>query len=136
MNSNIKQPLVQDQLFNDSDISTASFDDVNALFSGMSQSDLARGILVSYSGMPSFTQPGMHYSQAQDLVYSLLQDEVFNELSSKERQYVIDRILSEVRGRMLEDIVLLESMKALPEQYEVFKFQFETSNYVDGYTTS
>ena len=53
MNSNIKQPLVQDQLFNDSDISTASFDDVNALFSGMSQSDLARGILVSYSGMVS-----------------------------------------------------------------------------------
>ena len=67
MNSNIKQPLVQDQLFNDSDISTASFDDVNALFSGMSQSDLARGILVSYSGMSSFTQTGMPVCSTKDI---------------------------------------------------------------------
>lgn len=67
MNINIKQPLVQDQLFNDSVISTASFDDVNALFSGMSQSDLARGILVSYSGMPSFTQTGMPVCSTKDI---------------------------------------------------------------------
>lgn len=71
-----------------------------------------------------FTQPGMRYCQAQALVYSLMQDEFFSQLSSKERKYVIDRILSEIRGRMLEDIVLLETMKAFPDRYEVFKFQF------------
>ena len=76
-----------------------------------------------------FTQPGMRYCQAQALVYSLMKGNYFSQLSAKERQYVIDRILSEVRGRMLEDIVLLETMKALPEQYEVFKFQFATGEF-------
>lgn len=71
----------------------------------------------------------MRYCQAQALVYSLMQDESFSQLSSKERQYVIDRILSEVRGRMLEDIVLLETLNALPEQYEVFKFQCAAGEY-------
>ena len=76
-----------------------------------------------------FTQPGMRYCQAQALVYALLQDESFNQLSERERRYIIELILSEIRGRMLEDIVLLETMKALPAQYDVFKLQFLTCEY-------
>ena len=71
----------------------------------------------------------MRYCQAQALVYSLMKGNYFSQLSAKERQYVIDRILSEVRGRMLEDIVLLETLTALPEQYEVFKFQCAAGEY-------
>ncbi|MCD8327265.1 MAG: AAA family ATPase [Lachnospiraceae bacterium] len=76
-----------------------------------------------------FSQPGMRYCQAQALVYSLMQDETFSRLSPDERDYIIDRILGEVRGRMLEDVVLLEAMKALPKRYRVFKLQFVSGEY-------
>ena len=71
-----------------------------------------------------FAQPGMRYCQAQALVHSLMKDEDFELLPNEEKQYVSDRILEEVRGRMLEDIILLETSKALGKNYDVFKLQF------------
>jgi len=71
-----------------------------------------------------FTQPGMRYCQAQALVHSLMKDTLFRSLSEKERGNISDRILEEVRGRMLEDIVLLETTKALDSRYKVCKLQF------------
>lgn len=76
-----------------------------------------------------FTQPGMRYCQAQALVYSLMQYETFGQLTEDEKTFITDRILEEVRGRMLEDIVLLETMKALGRNYDVFKYQFATGEY-------
>ena len=76
-----------------------------------------------------FTQPGMRYCQAQAHVYSLMQDETFGQLTEDEKTFITDRILEEVRGRMLEDIVLLETMKALGRNYDVFKYQFATGEY-------
>lgn len=76
-----------------------------------------------------FTQPGMRYCQAQALVYSLMQDETFGQLTEDEKTFITDRILEEVRGRMLEDIMLLETMKALGRNYDVFKYQFATGEY-------
>ena len=70
-----------------------------------------------------FTQPGMRYSQAKDLVQSLLEDEEFQELSIGERNAVIERILSDIKGRMMEDIVLLETKIANPKK-QVFQLQF------------
>lgn len=77
-----------------------------------------------------FTQPGMRYCQAQALVHELIKDSTFGELSQSEKRYVSDRILEEVRGRMLEDIVLFETSRALPKkQYEVFKLRFASGEY-------
>ncbi len=69
------------------------------------------------------SQPGMRYAQADALVNSLLLDEKFNKLSVVERKYVLDRILSEIKGRMMEGIVLLETKLAHPDK-EVFQLQF------------
>ena len=71
-----------------------------------------------------FAQPGMRYCQAQALVYSLRNDPVFAELSEAERNMVCERILEEVRGRMMEEIVLLETTKALDKNHRVFKMTF------------
>ena len=71
-----------------------------------------------------FLQPGMRYCQAQALVYSLGKDEIFSSLDESGRKYVCDRILNEVKGRMLEEIVLYETMKKLNERYSVFKLSF------------
>lgn len=69
------------------------------------------------------TQPGMRYAQANAIVENMLLDVKFQELSVKERQRILERLLSEIRGRMMEDIVLLETKIAKPDK-KVFKLQF------------
>lgn len=76
-----------------------------------------------------FTQPGMRYCQAQALVYYLMKDEEFFSLSEFEKKTVAERILEEVRGRMMEEIILLETSKALPTRYRVFKLQFASGEF-------
>ena len=68
-------------------------------------------------------QPGLRYAQASALIHSLLLDETFSALSLPERTAVQERILTEIKGRMLEDIVLLETKTANPGK-EVFVLQF------------
>lgn len=68
-------------------------------------------------------QPGLRYAQADALIESLLLDETFADLSLPERNTVCDRIRDEIRGRMLEDMILLETKLANPEK-EVFTLQF------------
>ncbi len=69
------------------------------------------------------SQPGLRYSQATALIDTLLLDEQFNDLSLTDKKYVQDRILSEIKGRMMEDIVLLET-KVSKYNKEVFKLKF------------
>ena len=76
-----------------------------------------------------FTQPGMRYCQAQALVHSLMKDEAFSALSELEKTQAAGRILEEVRGRMLEDIVLLETMKSADREHRVFKLQFAVGEF-------
>lgn len=68
-------------------------------------------------------QPGLRYAQADALVRSLLLDKEFAYLALDDRNAVLQRILNEIKGRMLEDIVLLETKLALPKQ-QVFVLQF------------
>ena len=68
-------------------------------------------------------QPGLRYAQAEAIVDNLLLDEQFRELSVKERRRITDRLMSEISGRMMEDIVLLETRLAYPDK-KVFKLQF------------
>ena len=72
-----------------------------------------------------FSQPGMRYSIAKALVHSLRQDEYFNSISEIDKEYIVEKILNDVKGRMLEDIVLLETQKAAPRNLAVFKFKFD-----------
>ena len=69
------------------------------------------------------TQPGMRYAQAGAIVENLLLDAKFQELSAEERRYILERLLSEIRGKMMKEIVLLETKIAKPDK-KVFKLQF------------
>lgn len=75
-----------------------------------------------------FTQPGMRYCQAKQLVYSLLEDEEFKELSLIDRNVIIERILNDIKGRMMEDIVLLETKVSNPKK-QVFQLQFAVGEF-------
>lgn len=75
-----------------------------------------------------FSQPGMRYSQAEALIKSLMLDEKFRNLSLAERKRITERILDEVKGRMMEDIVLLET-KLSKKNCEVFRLQFAVGEF-------
>ncbi len=74
------------------------------------------------------SQPGLRYAQADALMESLLLDEVFSELSLTERNYISQRIRSEIKGRIMEDIVLLETKLAYPKK-QVFVLQFAVGEF-------
>lgn len=74
------------------------------------------------------SQPGIRYAQAEALVSSLLLDEKFSSLSLVERNRILNRILGEIKGRMMEEIVLLETKLAHPNK-EVFQLQFAVGEF-------
>lgn len=76
----------------------------------------------------AFSQPGMRYAQAEALVKTLMRDDVFRMLSLAERNRVTERILTDIRGRMMEDIVLLETKLAKPK-CEVFQLTFASGEF-------
>ena len=78
--------------------------------------------------MTVITQPGLRYAQAEAIVENMLMDSEFQELSAKDRKRILDRLLSEIRGRMMEDIILLETKLARPDK-KVFKLQFAVGEY-------
>ena len=69
------------------------------------------------------TQPGLRYAQASAIIDNMLADVQFSQLSIAERQRTLDRLMSEICGRMMEEIVLLETKIARPDKH-VFKLQF------------
>lgn len=92
--------------------------------------DLTEKIPVVHMGDPVqhedrvvFTQPGLRFSQARALIDALMEDEIFAGLDVENRKLVKKRILREIRGRMMEDIVLLETRTARRDR-QVFKLQF------------
>lgn len=74
------------------------------------------------------SQPGLRYAQAISLIDSLIKDEKFNELSIIEKDKVAKRIQNEIKGRMMEDIILLES-KLANNKKEVFKLKFAVGEF-------
>jgi hypothetical protein len=73
-------------------------------------------------------QPGLRYAQAAAIVENILKDAGFSELSIKERKRILDRLLSEISGRLMEEIVLIETKIANPDK-EVFKLQFAVGEF-------
>lgn len=74
------------------------------------------------------SQPGLRYAQASALIQSLLLDETFRNIPIAERMSIEKRILDEIRGRMMEEIVLLETKMARPDR-QVFQLQFAVGEF-------
>ena len=116
---------------------TVAMDDIHAaeIKEYLDLLDLTREIDVRYlpdvstkSGRTVIAQPGLRYAQADALIRSLLLDETFSALSLAERTAVQQRILTEIKGRMLENIVLLETKLANPQK-QVFVLQFPVGEF-------
>lgn len=70
----------------------------------------------------------MRYAQAEALISQLILDEAFRSYDLLERNRATERILSEVKGRMMEDIVLLETQIARKDA-QVFHLQFAVGEF-------
>ena len=68
-----------------------------------------------------FTQPGLRYSQAKALVDILLRDPKLQQYDVKLLSALKEKLLSDVKGRMLEDLVIYETSRKRPH---AFKFYF------------
>lgn len=70
------------------------------------------------------SQLGLRYAQAEALIKRIIDDDDgFNQIPVKDKSVILERILSEIKGRMLEDIILLETKIAYPDK-EVFVLKF------------
>lgn len=78
--------------------------------------------------MTAISQPGLRYSQAEELIKQLMLDASFQNISALDRKKISSRILDEIKGRMMEEIVLLETKKAFPSK-EVFKLKFAVGEF-------
>lgn len=116
---------------------TVKLDDVHAaeIKEYLDLLDLTREIDVLHlpdvgtrSNRTVIAQPGLRYARAGTLIRSLLLGETFSALSLAERTAVQERILTEIKGRMLEDIVLLETKLANPKK-QVFVLQFPVGEF-------
>ena len=74
------------------------------------------------------SQPGLRYAQTEALIHSLLKDEKFNTLSAIERKRVLERVMSTIKGHMMEDLILLETKLANPHK-QVFQLQFAVGEF-------
>ncbi len=116
---------------------TVKLDDVHAaeIKEYLDLLDLTREIDVLHlpdvgtkSSRTAIAQPGLRYAQADALIRSLLLDETFSALSLAERTAVQQRIVTDIKGRMLKDIVLLETKLATPKK-QVFVLQFPVGEF-------
>lgn len=73
-------------------------------------------------------QPGMRYIQAEELIQSILSDSTFDELDISRKNNILERIRSEVKGRMMEELILLETKLSCPQK-RVFKLQFAVGEF-------
>ena len=78
--------------------------------------------------MTVISQPGLRYSQAEELIKQLMLDASFQNISALDRKKISSRILDEIKGRMMEEIVLLETKKAFLSK-EVFKLKFAVGEF-------
>ena len=74
------------------------------------------------------TRPGMRYAQAEALISQLILDEAFRSYDLQERTRAAERILTEIKGRMMEDIVLLETQESR-KNAQVFHLQFAVGDF-------
>lgn len=55
-----------------------------------------------------FTQPGMRYSQTTDITEALVTSDVFKDFSKQEQQQILEKLETDICGKLMEDIIFYE----------------------------
>ena len=76
-----------------------------------------------------FTQPGMRFCQAEALVTALSDDSEFIKIDQRLQNIVTAKIIEDIQGRMLEDIVFYETKRSAKRSQDVFKLKFAAGEF-------
>ena len=76
-----------------------------------------------------FTQPGMRFCQAEALVSTLSDDGEFIKIDQRLQNIVKAKIIEDIQGRMLEDIVFYETKRSAKRSEDVFKLKFAVGEF-------
>ncbi|MCB6603111.1 hypothetical protein LI129_20150, partial [Erysipelatoclostridium ramosum] len=68
-------------------------------------------------------QPCIRYNQAKSALKALYNDPKFVKLSGDKQEFIYNKLLSDIKGRMLEEIVLLNVTRSLSDCF-VSQFRF------------
>ena len=77
----------------------------------------------SISDNPVVVQPCIRYNQAKSALKALYNDPKFIKLSGDKQEFIYNKLLSDIKGRMLEEIVLLNVTRSLSDCF-VSQFRF------------
>lgn len=77
----------------------------------------------SISDNPVVVQPCIRYNQAKSALKALYNDPKFVKLSGDKQEFIYNKLLSDIKGRMLEEIVLLNVTRSLSDCF-VSQFRF------------
>ena len=77
-----------------------------------------------------FSQPGLRYCQAEALIRSIQADKNIDLFSEKDKKETFSRIMDEIKGRLLEEIVLYET-KLAQKKREIFVLRFDLGGEFD-----
>ena len=90
----------------------------------------------SISDNPVVVQPCIRYNQAKSALKALYNDPKFVKLSGDKQEFIYNKLLSDIKGRMLEEIVLLNVTRSLSDCcvsqfrfYEYRKSPFKNGEY-------
>lgn len=80
-----------------------------------------------------FTQPGMRYCQVEAIINALVDDETFHDLSENVKQYLLNKLKSDMHGKLMEDIVYLEIAKVFHDRdkYHIERFRDAEGREID-----
>lgn len=71
-----------------------------------------------------FTQPGLRYAQAKSLVMILLSDPKIKEYDSAIQEALKEKLLSDIKGRMIEEMVIYETSLYCEDTFKYYNGPF------------
>lgn len=86
---------------------------------------------------PVIVQPAIRFNQAKIDVETLYKENEFNQLIQEKQNHIIDKLMTEIKGRMLEEIILLDTTRAYRgnKKFKVYKMcfhEYKNSPFANG----
>jgi predicted AAA+ superfamily ATPase len=76
-----------------------------------------------------FTQPGMRYCQLEAIKTALMNSDMFNKYDEVVQNAIIKVVDSDIKGKMMEDVIFFELLKETDPKYKISKYRKNKDNY-------
>ena len=83
---------------------------------------------------PVIVQPCIRYNQVKSAMNAMYRDPKFIQLSESNQEFIINKLLSDIKGRLLEEIVLLNATRSLSDCFvaQCRFYEYRNSPFTNG----